>query len=103
MLLLYPISFFFLSSGAHQVLHSFPTRRSSDLGLLPLATATFAVMRSGERPRPAFWLFSGLGSALVVGFRSEEHTSELQSHVNLVCRLPLEKKNPLELVYSSYL
>src|SRR5690242_20866585 len=34
--------------------------------------------------------------ALVVGFarvaRSEEHTSELQSHVNLVCRLLLEKK-----------
>src|SRR5690242_15678092 len=26
--------------------------------------------------------------------RSEEHTSELQSHVNLVCRLLLEKKNP---------
>src|SRR4051812_49637272 len=27
-----------------------------------------------------------------VGQRSEEHTSELQSHVNLVCRLLLEKK-----------
>src|SRR5690242_21629754 len=27
--------------------------------------------------------------------RSEEHTSELQSHVNLVCRLLLEKKNNL--------
>src|SRR5438477_6096631 len=27
------------------------------------------------------------------GGRSEEHTSELQSHVNLVCRLLLEKKN----------
>src|SRR5690242_20863855 len=26
------------------------------------------------------------------GCRSEEHTSELQSHVNLVCRLLLEKK-----------
>src|SRR4029077_21295825 len=26
-------------------------------------------------------------------FRSEEHTSELQSHLNLVCRLLLEKKN----------
>src|SRR5690242_20991378 len=26
------------------------------------------------------------------GYRSEEHTSELQSHVNLVCRLLLEKK-----------
>src|SRR5690242_16884339 len=29
--------------------------------------------------------------------RSEEHTSELQSHVNLVCRLLLEKKNHQEL------
>src|SRR5688500_19195989 len=28
-----------------------------------------------------------------VRFRSEEHTSELQSPCNLVCRLPLEKKN----------
>src|SRR4051812_49896014 len=27
-----------------------------------------------------------------VGRRSEEHTSELQSHVNIVCRLLLEKK-----------
>src|SRR5260370_14809947 len=27
--------------------------------------------------------------------RSEEHTSELQSHLNLVCRLLLEKKNQL--------
>lgn len=38
------------------------------VGLLPLATAIFAVLRGGERPRPAFWLFSCLGSALVVGF-----------------------------------
>src|SRR5438477_3445377 len=29
----------------------------------------------------------------VAAERSEEHTSELQSHVNLVCRLLLEKKN----------
>ena len=29
-------------------------------------------------------------------FRSEEHTSELQSRRNLVCRLLLEKKNGLE-------
>src|SRR5260370_14864397 len=28
-----------------------------------------------------------------LGTRSEEHTSELQSHLNLVCRLLLEKKN----------
>src|SRR5690242_20806938 len=33
------------------------------------------------------------GRAGRVPVRSEEHTSELQSHVNLVCRLLLEKKN----------
>lgn len=38
------------------------------IGLLPLATAIFGVVRGGERPRPAFWAFSLLGSALVVGF-----------------------------------
>ena len=38
------------------------------VGLLPLATAIFGVLRGGERPRPAFWLFSCLGSALVAGF-----------------------------------
>src|SRR4051812_49698234 len=32
------------------------------------------------------------GQERSVLFRSEEHTSELQSHVNLVCRLLLEKK-----------
>lgn len=38
------------------------------IGLLPLATAIFGVVRGGERPKPAFWIFSVLGSALVVGF-----------------------------------
>ena len=38
------------------------------IGLLPLATAIFGVVRGGERPKPAFWLFSILGSALVAGF-----------------------------------
>src|SRR5690242_20868992 len=39
-------------------------------------------------------LEAGLGGrgAVVGHARSEEHTSELQSHVNLVCRLLLEKK-----------
>src|SRR5690242_20972941 len=31
--------------------------------------------------------------------RSEEHTSELQSHVNLVCRLLLEKKKKFECIF----
>ncbi|WP_411036316.1 DMT family transporter [Shinella sp. BYT-45] len=38
------------------------------VGLLPLATAVFGVLRGGERPKPLFWLFSCLGSAMVVGF-----------------------------------
>ncbi len=38
------------------------------VGLLPLATALFGVLRGGERPKPAFWLFSGLGGAAVAGF-----------------------------------
>src|SRR5438477_4347411 len=44
------------------------------LGVIPLVIAT------------------GAGAAGRFAMRSEEHTSELQSHVNLVCRLLLEKK-----------
>lgn len=38
------------------------------IGLLPLVTALFGVLRAGERPRPAFWIFSAIGSATVAGF-----------------------------------
>lgn len=38
------------------------------LGLLPLCTAIFGALRAGERPRPAFWLFSILGGAFVIGY-----------------------------------
>ncbi|MGO4704599.1 DMT family transporter [Microvirga sp. 2MCAF38] len=38
------------------------------IGLLPLATAIFGVLRGGERPKSVFWLFSGLGAATVAGF-----------------------------------
>ena len=38
------------------------------IGLLPLATAFFGVLRGGERPRPALWLFSMVGAATVAGF-----------------------------------
>ncbi|WP_333849426.1 DMT family transporter [Leclercia sp.] len=38
------------------------------LGLLPLMTAIFAVLRGKERPARAFWIFSVLGSLLVMGF-----------------------------------
>ncbi|ACM28209.1 MULTISPECIES: DMT family transporter [Rhizobium] len=38
------------------------------IGLLPLATAIFGVLRGGERPRLAFWIFSVIGSAIVCGY-----------------------------------
>ncbi|MCT8233482.1 DMT family transporter [Proteus mirabilis] len=44
------------------------------LGLLPLTTAIFGVLRGGERPRMAFWIFSVLGSLLVMGFAFSQST-----------------------------
>lgn len=38
------------------------------IGLLPLATAFFGVLRGGEQPKPAFWFFSVSGAATVAGF-----------------------------------
>lgn len=38
------------------------------IGLLPLSTAMFGVLRGGERPKPAFWIFSVIGAATVAGF-----------------------------------
>src|SRR5690606_40175859 len=98
-------------SAAHRYLHSFPTRRSSDLGLdlarrggrhqlverhddvgsqqpldLHRSLGREQMLRSVEMrfERDAF--------LAALGQRSEEHTSELQSRENLVCRLLLEKK-----------
>jgi drug/metabolite transporter (DMT)-like permease len=45
------------------------------IGLLPLATAIFAVLRGGERPGAVFWLFSCVGSACVAGFAMFESGS----------------------------
>lgn len=38
------------------------------IGLLPLMTAIFGVVRGGERPRPLFWIFAVAGSSLVIGY-----------------------------------
>lgn len=45
------------------------------LGLLPLTTAIFGVLRGGERPKLAFWIFSVIGSLLVVGFAFSQSAS----------------------------
>lgn len=42
------------------------------VGLLPLCTAIFGVLRGGERPKRGFWLFSILGALLVAGFAAAQ-------------------------------
>src|SRR5260370_8988255 len=69
--------------------------RSIDADREGRPTALFA---SIERPFETWHLVALLNWRQAPGFRassaarSEEHTSELQSHLNLVCRLLLEKK-----------
>lgn len=38
------------------------------IGILPVATAIFGIVRGGERPKPVFWIFSVIGSLLVMGY-----------------------------------
>src|SRR5688500_19863995 len=95
------IPFFFTCYPDHRTLHSFPTRRSSDLarrqrvvkllkqGLLHVAAEVNDHVAAEQQVH-------GLGELAlhqVQLLRSEEHTSELQSPCNLVCRLLLENKN----------
>src|SRR5207249_8855163 len=74
---------------------SFPTRRSSDLCSRPRAARARARAPSPRRaaPRPFCRRRQNGRGAARRGDRSEEHTSELQSRFDLVCRLLLEKKN----------
>src|SRR5437667_3383781 len=67
----------------HRDLHSFPTRRSSDLPSSSAILTSVTTTSTSALSRP--WSAD----------RSEEHTSELQSHHDLVCRLLLEKKKHL--------
>jgi drug/metabolite transporter (DMT)-like permease len=53
---------------AFAVMHMSVARSVVFVGLLPLATAIFGVVRAGERPRPAFWLFAAAGAAAVAIF-----------------------------------
>src|SRR5207249_10552931 len=95
----------------HRDLHSFPTRRSSDLAggdvSPPVGHVAQGPQGRSARAQPAAGDARG-GAArqhvrsepLLSGRRdgpdrSEEHTSELQSRFDLVCRLLLEKKKHL--------
>src|SRR5690606_41287117 len=93
--------------GFHRDLDCFPTRRSSDLLLIPISGSTALVLLTnvqrlrisggeGQLKTTALVLTNSSIYAkslvLMPMCRSEEHTSELQSRENLVCRLVPEKK-----------
>lgn len=60
------------------------------IGLLPLSTAIFAVLRGGERPQPLFWLFAVLGSATVAGFAlSHDGSASLTGDLLMVAAIVL--------------
>src|SRR5687767_15700032 len=92
--------FFFECYGDHLDLHSFPTRRSSDLAFAHHVVAFGKGRQLAGRIRFHGLEIRGDDPAIdpeeILGVkvtRSEEHTSELQSLAYLVCRLLLEKKN----------
>src|SRR5690606_41481199 len=102
------------SSADAPTLHSFPTRRSSDLNTSKKLVAAKMVPARSRVPRPvSCWDGYSMGKPFPCKWapfvwpcaskakqrkrwrvswmqRSEEHTSELQSRENLVCRLLLE-------------
>src|SRR5690625_7448245 len=82
------LSFFFYYSVHHRDLHSFPTRRSSDLSTIIAITMNSIFNHNFI----GFFFFLCLSTLPIIRHRSEEHTSELQSRGHLVCRLLLEKK-----------
>src|SRR5690242_21024953 len=85
---LFPYTTLFRSSCEAKCGCSFHVQPSR--GAASGANQRFHVLRRFREAPPA-------GSSIFIGGaewqRSEEHTSELQSHVNLVCRLLLEKNN----------
>src|SRR2546429_1245051 len=62
------------------------------LGMLDKATLTLGDNRRVDLSQTVIFLTSNLGGGEITEMRSEEHTSELQSRLHLVCRLLLEKK-----------
>ncbi|OKO79471.1 DMT family transporter [Bradyrhizobium sp. NAS96.2] len=58
------------------------------IGLLPLSTAVFGVLRGGERPKPKFWLFSCVGGATVAGFAlSNDGSASLSGDLLMVAAI----------------
>src|SRR5260221_10847824 len=86
---------FFLSIGAILSLFFFflMIRRPPRSTLFPYTTLFRSIFKMSPSNDQLKFLMLFWFSAFSSLSRSEEHTSELQSHSDLVCRLLLEKKN----------
>src|SRR5690606_39463823 len=87
-------------------LHSFPTRRSSDLSRSNIQKQEIMMRKirpSLSQAKLHLHWYNEMIKTKPYSFvaRSEEHTSELQSRENLVCRLLLEKKKQQTEVYKA--
>src|SRR5256885_10870337 len=93
---LFPYPTLFRSLGDGQSLSTVTARLAGNLGvaacILPMSNEPVRTLIRIPGSRLTFQEYFVREKALVE-VRSEEHTSELQSPCNLVCRLLLEKKN----------
>src|SRR5437773_7318935 len=87
--------FFLYCARALRHLHSFPTRRSSDLSSDRVPDSSGGTRGCSLCQLPLKYMAISPRCAGIGEIRSEEHTSELQSHHDLVCRLLLEKKKKI--------
>ena len=81
--------FFFFNDTAPTEIYTLSLHDALPISLSPSSLANALVAYSNAVPPPGTMPSS---TAARVACRSEEHTSELQSHHDLVCRLLLEKK-----------
>src|SRR5690348_18503805 len=85
------LSYFFFNDTATTEIYTLSLHDA-----LPISYGVLNFLDSGGLYGVLGGYLLGLGTmVLVAGLRSEEHTSELQSPVHLVCRLLLEKKKEI--------
>src|SRR5690348_17926820 len=95
-LLLYTLNFFPLSDKTHLSTLTSVNSSKSEIFLYTELRGILYFSDNSKAVIPSLMIENNidLDSASANASRSEEHTSELQSPVHLVCRLLLEKKKP---------
>src|SRR5438876_8715212 len=90
---LHILIFFFFNDTATTEIYTLSLHDALPISVIDIGYRVIALGRWAERP---------FNVRIVIEQRSEEHTSELQSPVHLVCRLLLEKKKKNKYNYHIY-